>query len=214
MIQRTFGSLQPCETEFVYPTAPFSLGSPSGTSDLRDRHGAWTWFESKSIDGIYPGLEAGLNSIGSVLRDSGPFDGVIGFSEGAAAAAIVASLLEKNRQDAFARFELEGGIPYPAGFATLEHPPLKFMVSISGYAASNPSYRAFYNPPIRTPALHFLGSMDSVVDETASMELAESFREMKDEKESIVIRHAGGHVVPSGKRELAAIVHFIKSTGC
>ncbi|KAJ5145789.1 Serine hydrolase FSH [Penicillium bovifimosum] len=123
MIQRAFGSPQLPGAEFVYPTAPFSLGSPTGTSELRNRHGAWTWFHSDSIDGLYPELEGGLDSIGSVLKDSGPFDGVVGFSEGAAAAGMVASLLEENRKDAFAQLEAEGGIPYPASFATLDHPP-------------------------------------------------------------------------------------------
>lgn len=108
LIKRTLGPLQSCEAEFVYPTAPFSLDSSGGTSKLRNRHGAWSWFESESMDGFYSGLQDGLNSIGSILKDSGPFDGVVGFSEGAAAAAMVASLLEENRQDAFARFEAEG----------------------------------------------------------------------------------------------------------
>ncbi|CAI7616291.1 unnamed protein product [Penicillium glandicola] len=213
LIKRTLGPLHSCGAEFVYPTAPFLLDSSGGTSKLRDRHGAWSWFESESMDGFYSGLQDGLNSIGSILKDSGPFDGVVGFSEGAAAAAMVASLLEENRQDAFARLEAEGGIPYPSCFATLDHPPLKFVVSISGYAASHPAYRAFYEPSIRTPALHFLGSMDSVVDEIASMRLVESCQELKDEKKPIVIWHAGGHVVPSGKRELAVIAQFIQSKG-
>ncbi|KAJ6133776.1 Serine hydrolase FSH [Penicillium sp. IBT 18751x] len=213
MIQRALGPHQPRGADFVYPTAPFSLGSPDGTSELRGRHGAWTWFQSDAIDEIYLGLEGGLNSIGSILKDSGPFDGVVGFSEGAAAAAMVASLLEENRQDSFAQLEAEDGLPYPAYFATLGHPPLKFVVSISGYAASHPAYRAFYSPSIRTPTLHFLGSMDSVVDESASMRLVESCQEPENEKKPIVIWHAGGHIVPSGKRELAAVAHFIKSRG-
>ncbi|KAJ5293401.1 Eukaryotic translation initiation factor 6 [Penicillium atrosanguineum] len=212
LIQRGLGPLQP-GAELVYPTAPFSLGSSGGTSELRDRHGAWTWFETESIDGLYHGLEGGLSSIGSILKHSGPSDGVVGFSEGAAAAAMVASLLEKNRKDAFDRLEAEGGIPYPSCFATLDHPPLKFVVNFSGYTASHPAYRAFYDPSIRTPTLHFLGSMDNVVDENASMRLVESCQELEGEKKPIVIWHAGGHVVPSGKRELAAVVHFIKSNG-
>ncbi|KAJ5185359.1 Serine hydrolase FSH [Penicillium cf. griseofulvum] len=194
--------------ELVYPTAPFQLEPSDGssTSDLRNRHGAWSWFESESIHGLYPGLERGLECIGSILRDSGPFDGIVGFSQGAAVAAMVASLLEGDRKDAFTRLEAEGGIPYPACFDTLEHPPLKFVVSISGYGASNPDYRAFYDPGIRTPMMHFLGSMDTIVDESASMRLVESCQDGKNQ----IIWHSGGHVVPSGKRELAAVAHFIK----
>ncbi|KAJ5687746.1 hypothetical protein N7536_010365 [Penicillium majusculum] len=211
LIHRALGPLQP-GVELVYPTAPFALEPSSGTtSDLRSRHGAWSWFESESIHGLYPGLEGGLEYVASILKDSGPFDGIVGFSQGAAAAAMVASLLEGNRKDAFARFEAEAGISYPTCFANLEHPPLKFVVSISGYVASHPDYRAFYDPVIRTPVLHFLGHMDTVVDESASMRLVESCQEVGDKKKQIVIWHSGGHVVPSGKRELAAVAHFIKS---
>ncbi|KAJ5588882.1 hypothetical protein N7537_011560 [Penicillium hordei] len=210
LIHRALGPLQP-GVELVYPTAPFALESSTGaTSDLRNRHGSWSWFESESIEGLYPGLEGALESIASLLKDSGPFDGIVGFSQGAAAAVMVASLLEGNRKDAFARLEAEAGIPYPACFASLEHPPLKFVVSISGYVASHPDYRAFYDPVIRTPVLHFLGSMDTVVDENASMRLVQNCQ-VGDEKKQIVIWHSGGHVVPSGKRELAAVAHFIKS---
>ncbi|KAJ5489951.1 Serine hydrolase FSH [Penicillium expansum] len=212
LIHRAVGPLQADGVELVYPTAPFAVKLPSsGTSELRNRHGAWNWFDSESIDGLYPGLEGGLESIASILKDSGPFDGIVGFSQGAAAAAMVASLLEENRKDAFVRLEAEAGIPYPACFATLEHPPLKFVVSISGYVASHPAYHAFYNPVIRTPVLHFLGSMDTVVDESASMRLVERCQELGDGKNQTVIWHTGGHVVPSGKREFAAVAHFIKS---
>lgn len=55
--------------------------------------------------------------------------------------------------------------------------------------------------------------MDSVVDEIASKRLVESCQELKDEKKPIVIWHAGGHVVPSGKRELAVVAQFIQSKG-
>lgn len=211
LLHQALDSLHP-SLELIYPTAPFALEPSAGsTTDLRTRHGAWSWFGSETIDGLYPGLEGGLESIASLLKNSGPFDGIVGFSQGAAAAAMVASLLEGDRKDAFATLEAETGIPYPACFKELEHPPLRFVVSISGYVASHLDYRAFYEPGIRTPVMHFLGSMDTVVEEGASMRLVESCRVLGDEKKQIVIWHSGGHVVPSGKRELAAVAHFIKS---
>lgn len=125
---------------------------------------------------------------------------------------MVASLLEDGREEAFNRVELNGGIPYPDAFRGLNHPQFKFLVSISGYAASHSGYRAFYEPPIQTPALHFLGNLDDIVDEEASMKLVGSFRDSGDESKVTILRHPGGHSVPSGKRELGAIALFIKST--
>ncbi|PLN79926.1 serine hydrolase FSH [Aspergillus taichungensis] len=197
--------------DFHYPTAPFALELSGPPSILRDLHGQWAWWQSESIDGVYPGLETGLETLASVLKEEGPFDGAIGFSQGAAVAAMVASLLEGNREDAFSNSERDGGIAYPTAFSTLDHSPLKFVISISGYAAPHRGYHAFYHPQIRTPILHILGSSDTVVEEHASMKLVESCQGEEDGIPPLVIYHPGGHVIPSGKRELASIAYFIKS---
>ncbi|KAJ5351829.1 hypothetical protein N7452_000803 [Penicillium brevicompactum] len=209
LFQRAFGPFQPGTNELIYPTAPFPLVSPSGTSELRDRHGAWSWFQSESIDGVLPGLNDSLLSIASILKESGPFDGIIGFSQGGALAAMIASLLEENRSDAFTQLSSEGGIEFPEAFAQLTHPPLKFVVSISGYAVSHLDYCAFYSPAIRTPTLHFLGSMDTIVEEEVSMKLVHYCHE-GNKTSPIVVRHSGGHIVPGGKKELSVVTQFIK----
>lgn len=169
LLKRAFNRSSADEVELVYPTAPFALESQSATSKLRERYGEWTWFKAETVDARCPGLEDGLLSIAIVMKTSGPFEGIVGFSEGAAAAAMVASLLEGNRKEAFEQMEHKGGIAYPTAFASLNHPPLRFIVSFSGYAVPHEAYRAFYDPPIQTPVLHFIASLDSVVDETASM---------------------------------------------
>lgn len=120
---------------------------------------------SEAVDGLCRGLEGSLHAIATALKTPGPFDGIVGFSEAAAAAAMVASLLEDKHEHAFEQMWQRGGIAYPTAFASLRHPPLRFiLVSFSGYAASHEAYRAFYNHTIQTPTLHFIGSMDSVVD--------------------------------------------------
>ena len=73
----------------------------------------------------------------------GPFDGIIGFSQGAALSAIIASMLETNRsQNLFPKFD---------------HPPVKFFVSISGFRMRFKQYDQFY--PISTPSLHLIGEL-------------------------------------------------------
>lgn len=184
----------------------------SNDSDLRGRHGSWTWFNTESIDGIYPGLDTSLECISSILKSSGPFDGIIGFSQGAALAIMIASLLEENRKESFDRLQVTGGIPHPNAFSARYHPPLKFVVCISGYAASHSTYRAFYNPPIETSVLQFLGSMDTIVDENTSLKLIQCCGGPENETTPAVLRHPGGHTVPGGKRELVPIALFIKSS--
>lgn len=208
LIQRAFG---PNGVDFVYPTGRFEFASTDDSSELRDQRGTYCWWQADNIDGLYPGLMTGLESTASVLKDCGPFDGIIGFSQGGAMAGMVASLLEENRKEAFARFEAHGGMGYPDAFTSLDHPPLKFVVSISGYATSYPAYHAFYEPYIGTPSLHLLGSSDKVVGKAAPMRLIESCQSSNMETRPVVIWHPGGHCVPSGERDLDLVVEFIRS---
>jgi hypothetical protein len=157
-----------------------------------------------------------LGKIAEVLKTEGPFDGVIGFSQGGACAAMVASLLEPGRREAFEVKQSEGGMRFPESFekdtgyveGTI-HPPLKFAVSYSGFAArgKNP-YHAFYEPKIKTKVLHFLGTQDVVVEEARSLALVEA---CENKEERYVVYHPGGHFLPSTqKASVNALIGFIK----
>lgn len=139
--------------ELVYPTAPFAVETENNNATIA-QDGTWRWVEWELIDGIYPGLDISLEALATVLKNFGPFDGVIGFGQGAAIGTMLASLLEKDRASAFSRFAETGGVSLPSFFAELGHPPLKFLVTIARYNAVDPAYRAFYEPLLRTPSLH------------------------------------------------------------
>ncbi|OAL56680.1 hypothetical protein IQ07DRAFT_581991 [Pyrenochaeta sp. DS3sAY3a] len=166
----------------------------------------------------YTGLDIGLAHLAAILTAQGPFDGVIGFSQGGACAAMLAALLEPGRRDAFARKEKEGGMRFPTSFEAdadthgdvpIVHPPLKFAVSYSGFAALGTSaYTAFYDPKIATPVLHFLGTQDVVVEEARSLALVKA---CAHGGERYVVYHPGGHFLPSTqKASVNALVGFIK----
>ena len=137
---------------------------------------------------------------------------MVGFSQGGAAAAIVASLLEPGRKEAFDvnRSKNLQKLQYPSCFTNINgdslQPPLKFVVVYSGFAAPFEFYSAFYEPKIQTPVLHFLGSLDTVVDESRGRLLIESCEGGK----ARVVVHPGGHFVPSQKVWLDAAVNFLK----
>lgn len=141
---------------------------------------------------------------------------MIGFSQGAAAAAMVASLLEgRDRREAFEKAEKEGGIPFlqsyvqegEEGLDGFVQGPLKFAVSYSGFKAPGKKYAGFYEPKIQTPLLHVLGQVDVVVDEVRGRQLVE----VCEGGEEQVVVHPGGHFVPSQKPWLDAVVGFIKN---
>lgn len=215
-LQKAFSSIS-----LSYPTGPIQLKAtdvpgfdPTTAADPDDVE-AYGWWRRSDISDPpeYVGLEKGLETISQLLASDGPFDGVIGFSQGAALAAMTASLLEgKSRKQGFkdAQAKSSFAIPYPSSFDSLSHPPLKFCVSYSGFIAPGGRYRAFYeHPMITTPVCHFVGSLDSVVEEKRTQALIDA---CGGAGKTQVVVHPGGHFVPTGKQYLDMLISFIRST--
>ena len=193
--------------DLIYPTGPFTVSSAdlNGAEVREDANG---WWKLRERGELQEGVLEGLNVVATVLKDQGPFDGVMGFSQGAALTAMVVSLLEVERADAFAKVAEGGGMEFPSSFAELEHPAFKFGVCFSGLLNKHERYAAFYEPKIATPVLHVLGSMDTIVEESESLALAER---CVDGGNGLIIRHAGTHTVPTSERDIAAVIQFIRN---
>ncbi|KAL8998826.1 MAG: hypothetical protein Q9169_002164 [Polycauliona sp. 2 TL-2023] len=209
------------------PTAPIHLdpsdipgySGPPGNENGEDTEPAYGWWRRKDMPHpsqkgetaiVYTGLQDGLNRIAETIAEEGPFDGVIGFSQGACAAAMIASLLEPGRRDAFASttssqtkdsMETES---FPPSFTSLHQPPFRFALVYSGFIAPGIRHINFYRPSIKTPTLHFLGALDGVVEEGRSQGLIEVCEGAK------VVTHPGGHFLPSQRPWLDAAVGFVK----
>jgi hypothetical protein len=222
--------------QLSYPTAPIQLyksdipnwDDPNGTAGFENKNvggheapDSWGWWRRKGSAEpyTYDGMEIGFARCAEVLKAEGPFDGVIGFSQGGALAGMLASTLENGRREAFEAAQANGGMRFPealeedTGFvADTVHPPFKFAVSYSGFGASDhPLYQAFYTPKIKTPMLHYLGTMDTVVEEKRSLRLANACEDAG--KESRVVYHPGGHFLPSSQKQVVApLLAFIKET--
>lgn len=220
----------PAGVTLSYPTAPvrlsraeiptFGNSAPPTPNDSgaapEEEPDAWAWWKRKANTDpfVCEGLEDGMGKIAEVLVSEGPFDGVIGFSQGGAMAAMVAALLEEGRRDAFAKYEKEGGWPYPNTFEKRDgdtvcsiHPPFKFAACYSAFKLLHPMYRGFYEPALKTPTVHFLGSLDTVVEEKRSLALVDVCERGRDK----LVYHPGGHFVPSSQRQfVAALIGFMK----
>ena len=110
------------------------------------------------------------------------------------------------------RNEVLNALDYPEGWEGLQpEGKLKFAVVYSGFYAPSERYRAFYEPRIKTPVLSFVGSLDSVVDESRSLGLVERCMG-KDGQKGRVVFHPGGHFVPVGKEWVGVLVGFIRES--
>jgi dienelactone hydrolase len=224
---------------FYFATAPFralaadfpeSFHSVGGIKDNSfEEPDAWTWCqefasgENNFYDDskVIPDLMSGLDSVAEVISKHGPFDGLIGFSSGASIAALVASLLEGGRKQAFDKRETKGSsMAYPKSFlrnskseSNLEilQSPMKFAVCYSGFGLEHSNYSLFYKPRIKTPILHVIGKWDTVVSEQQSLSLAAKCRGKQK-----LLYHPGSHFIPQQNHYTCEVVRFIleNSFGC
>lgn len=204
----------PGGVKLIYPTGPLRLlpadiPGYSGDYDSTDNDN-WAWWKRDMSNGEYVSLNLGLQTIREAIDAEGGVDAVMGFSQGAAAASMVTSLLEPGRKEAFSEHEKKGGVAYPKEFLTSEgevfHPPLKFAVIYSGFYAPHELYRAFYEPKMNTDMVHFIGTMDTLVEEGRSVALADA------NEKSVIARHPGGHFVPVNKEMAGVLIGFVKQT--
>lgn len=218
--------IKPADLPGFDPTTASAASEPDGRFDSSASATStdnWGWWvrRGEAEPYTYAGIEEGLAAVARVLKAEGPFDGVIGFSQGGALAGMVASLLEPGRREAFEKFQSQGGMPFPPSFDDEDassgyvtetiHPPLRFAVSYSGFkAAGHPLYRAFYEPKIGTRMLHFLGQVDTVVEEHRSLALVEACVDGRGKGDNRVVYHPGGHFLPSSQKQyVAALAAFV-----
>ncbi|KAJ4266480.1 hypothetical protein NW762_004467 [Fusarium torreyae] len=163
----------------------------------------WAWWRKDEATGSYRLLDEGMATVGQAIRDAEGIDAVCGFSQGGAMAALVAAALEPERalpegkEGNWARGLREAN----SGNA------LKFAVVYSGFWANPDSLQFCFEPKIKTSTLHFLGSLDTVVDESRSRALSDRC------EDPMVLVHPGGHHVPVNKQWAAPLAGFIKEHG-
>jgi pimeloyl-ACP methyl ester carboxylesterase len=121
------------------------------------------------------------------------FDGVMGFSQGAALAGLLIAAQEAVGKGA------ADPAPLASGFG--------FGVMIGGFTSDEPEHAALFRRRLATPSLHVTGTADTIVPMRDSLRLAERFAG------PVIITHDGGHVIPSDPRILGRIVAFAERRG-
>ncbi|OHW93633.1 dihydrofolate reductase [Colletotrichum incanum] len=194
-----------------YPTGPSKLSPRDIPGFVPDESGgedqdidAWAWWRKDESSGSYRFLAEGVSAVADAVREAGGnIDGVLGFSQGGAFAALLAAMLETSHRD-------DGKIPedLKASVQALREAnggqPFKFAAIYSGFYAPPEELRWAYEPKIKTPTLHFLGSLDTVVEESRSQGLVDRC------EDPMVVVHPGGHYVPISKEWAMPLIGFIK----
>ncbi|PVH87863.1 FSH1-domain-containing protein [Cadophora sp. DSE1049] len=160
-------------------------------------HRAW-WFAkdpnpAKNKLGRFKGVEQSLDYLGDLLQKTGPVHAIWGFSQGACFAGMLMALLSNQQKDNPLRSRLPSNQVVPSA-----------GIFISGFKARFPQYDSAYASGIDAPTLHVIGSRDTAVTPERSEMLLEVC------KNPTVLRHDGGHDVPSSEEDEKTILDFLR----
>lgn len=127
------------------------------------------------------GFDESLDAVRHEFETNGPFDGILGFSQGAAMTALICGL--KQRSD----------------FS----PEFKFAILSAGFKSRSSLHESCYDTLIEVPTLHMMGESDQIIPKPVSQELVQVF------KDPVVIYHPSGHMTPSSAAIRSDVIKFL-----
>lgn len=150
------------------------------------------------VDREYHGWEQSVEELAAVWQREGPFDGVLGFSQGAVMAHILCWLGDAGRQ----RDNKQSCEPWSA---------LKFVIFCAGFPSKLVQMREDMHGRDRSqlvlPSLHISGEKDKNVPKVHQHALCECFAGSELWEHG----HDRGHVLPQTAADRNRIVEFIKN---
>mmetsp|Transcript_21755 Transcript_21755/g.30261 ORF Transcript_21755/g.30261 Transcript_21755/m.30261 type:complete len:260 (+) Transcript_21755:173-952(+) len=121
----------------------------------------YEWWNALEGGAVYAGWEESVELVRQTLIHSGPFDGVLGFSQGGSLASLICHMQQS-------------GAPQLSGA-----PPLSFAILMSARTARARDLEDYFSyPPADIPALVFIGEQDRMVPPEDTEELMESFNDV------------------------------------
>lgn len=164
-----------------FDTSASTFSADANASDFR------SWYPYIETESNHFSMEPAFEELKASIIKDGPYDGIIGFSQGAGVAGILCNSIDSLVPEKQGKF--------------------KFAVLYSGFRPHPEFLQKYFSPPISTPTLHIMGSLDTVVSEERSMALYNACTE----DSRTLMRHPGGHFVPNSKPFVKSVVEYIES---
>ncbi|KAL4862442.1 hypothetical protein BDV12DRAFT_190426 [Aspergillus spectabilis] len=169
--------------ELFYPNGPLQA-SNNLEADV------WVWGNGDFQRDLIKGIDEAIDKVLGILKKHGPFVGIIGFSTGAAIAAIITSLLEHQS-------------PLRLRSNQVTHPPLEFAICFSGFKLGHSGHQQLYSALIQTPVMHFIATLDTMIPNQQTRELISQCAKRN------VVSFYGTHYVPQGECQTITVCSFI-----
>ena len=176
------------QVDFVFLSAPHEIPDHINLARAEDDRVRGWWFSrpEKSYNAmdrtdIITGYQESLDMITDKFCKDGPFDGILGFSQGASFASLLCVL--KTHPDIAISF--------------------KFAIMIAGFRSQLSPHIGMYESPIDCPSFHTIGVSDAVIPSVASEDLMASF------VNAAAYKHDGGHYIPASPQLRTALLDFL-----
>ncbi|KAF8018511.1 hypothetical protein BT93_H3403 [Corymbia citriodora subsp. variegata] len=175
--------------DLVYLDAPYPSVGKSSVEGIFDPP-YFEWFQANQDFTEYENFEECIAFIEDFMVKNGPFDGLLGFSQGAVLAAALPGMQAE-------------------GLVLTKVPKVKFLILISGGKLGGSKYGApplaanAFSSPVNCPSLHLIGENDFQKPE--SIDLLDSF------VDPMVVHHPEKHTIPSlDDQSLEVVNNFIE----
>lgn len=170
----------------VYITAPNKIPcNDGGVVEGSNEYGWWFSTEDDTYDPLTPtdvtkGFGESLEVVKTTFNDKGPFDGVLGFSQGACFLSILCALRE------------QGDLQF------------KFAILVAGFKSRSTSHGVYYSTQIKFPTLHVFGDTDKVIPKENSEALLQHY------SNTTILNHPGGHFIPTQAPQSKVYTEFLQ----
>lgn len=170
--------------DLFFADAPFPAEGKSEVEGIFDPP-YYEWFQFNEGFTEFRNFDECLAYIEELMIKHGPFDGLMGFSQGAALSAALPGLQAK-------------------GLALKSVPPVNNVVIIGGGKIHAPAVaEKAFDVKIQCPSLHFIGELDFLKEPGEA--LLDAF------VDPIVVRHPSGHTVPRlDEKNLETVLGYIE----
>jgi len=185
--------------EFTFIKAPHHVLPMSAEDINQDQRGWWfsrenDYFKADDVSDCDKGFESSLDLIQKTFELHGPFDGIIGFSQGAALLALICLIKTRAPE--------------------MLSPAVKFdfAVMVAAFKSKSTKHAKWYTATddegqaakrVTIPTLHVMGTEDRVIKKPLSEEILHLF----DGPHKLC--HSGGHYIPATSKQKEAYCKFL-----
>ncbi|GAB2287267.1 hypothetical protein Dimus_021649 [Dionaea muscipula] len=170
-----------CNKKYAWLVAPEYLGRRKAA----DWESTCVKFDPLQYQQQTEGFNESTSYLSTVFSEQGPFDGVLGFSQGAAMAALICAQMGRMEATAI---------------------DFRFVILCSGFAINLAGYS---KGSINFPSLHIFGNVvgkDRQISRETSMDLASLF----EEGSRVIIQHDSGHIIPTRSPHIDNVRDFLR----